>query len=463
MKKTLISIVCLLTITGWSSAQAADGSFSDLDRSSPNFGAIEFLKEAGIIKGYQDGTFKPRQSINRAEALKIILLSKEYLGQKVVATEIKDLVFPDVNSTDWFYNYVRLAFNAKIVDGYPDGTFKPAQEVNAAESLKMAILTFETQFKVYAPTEDPYLDVKKDDWFASYVDYAKQSQLIEAYGDYKYLPSRQMSRGEFAELVFRLIYLKKNNVSKFPLSLNWNYCNNYQAGYKIKYPFSWQKFVTGEQLLIWKQDVGNNQISFARVFPNSATVVVVNDKNLLRLSLEQYIKLIDYGAGAEIEYLTLNGLQYASVYVKATGLQDSYFSMPNGNILVVYSQVGGGPMAVQLKEEIRYMLGSIRESNQKSTLALENCFDPIIVEPAVSEVTAKEKILSELNSHVLVEGAGKTAIDTLGDAYILLTDTIGIGTGPVDYYYSPTYSMTVKLDRNSDTILAIKNEKTTSF
>ena len=47
--------------------------FSDVNVGDKHYLAIKFLKERHIIDGYEDGTFKPTQDINRAEALKIIL------------------------------------------------------------------------------------------------------------------------------------------------------------------------------------------------------------------------------------------------------------------------------------------------------------------------------------------------------------------------------------------------------
>ncbi|MBD3269919.1 hypothetical protein GF376_00155 [Candidatus Peregrinibacteria bacterium] len=465
--KNLLSLLIgsVVFIGSIPNVMAAD-SFPDVNRNNPNYGAIEFLQEAGIVKGYPDGTFGPKKAINRAEALKIVLLAKEYLGEKVTVDDLKTIEFPDVGQNDWYYNFVRLALSAGIIEGYPDGTFKPAQTVNAVESLKMALKTIDDQFEEYEVVENPYADIQADEWYATYVDYAKEAQIIEAFGDYKYIPDREMTRGEFSEIVFRLIYILKNEQSKYPLSLNWNYCNNYQEGYKIKYPHSWEKYVAGDQAIFWKQDIANGQVSFARVFPNSATVIVVSDDNVQGLTLEQYIDLIDYGENAQKQFLTLNEIPYASVYIEATGLQDSYFEMPDGTILIVYSQVGSGILAPQLKEQIRYMIGSIRESNSPSELEFENCGEiknEQNNDEDLEENATTEDVLTQLLKNVLISGKASESIKLIEDFVIFETDTIGIGTGPVDYYYSEEYNLTVKVDRESDTILATKKDKTSSF
>ena len=49
------------------------------------------------------------------------------------------------------------------------------------------------------------------------------------------------------------------------------------------------------------------------------------------------------------------------------------------------------------------------------------------------------------------------------DAVIIETDVIGRGNGPVDYYYSSKFDLTIKLDRNLDVILDIQEGKTSAF
>lgn len=52
--------------------------FNDVSISHPNADAIQYMKETGIIEGYSDGTFKPENPVNRAEILKMLLLGLGY-------------------------------------------------------------------------------------------------------------------------------------------------------------------------------------------------------------------------------------------------------------------------------------------------------------------------------------------------------------------------------------------------
>ncbi len=92
--------------------------------------------DLGIVDGYPDGTFQPDAPINRAEALKILFL----------ATELPPFddgeysnVFSDVKESDWFAEFIRDALSYDFVEGYDDGTFRPAQAITRAEAAKIVL------------------------------------------------------------------------------------------------------------------------------------------------------------------------------------------------------------------------------------------------------------------------------------------------------------------------------------
>lgn len=63
----------LVTILGAASASFAN-TLSDIE-GSPNKEAIVYLQTTGIINGYADGTFKPHATVNRAELLKMLVVA----------------------------------------------------------------------------------------------------------------------------------------------------------------------------------------------------------------------------------------------------------------------------------------------------------------------------------------------------------------------------------------------------
>lgn len=172
--------------------------FSDVDSSNPNYTAIMDLKSRGIIGGYSDGTFKPNQEVNRVEALKIILL-----GAKIeVPDATTSLTFKDTNSSEWYAKYLLKAVELKIVQGYADGTFKPTQTVNLAENLKMLINTKQIDLSGITVNTDPYADTPATEWYAKFIQYAKEHNWVTADSSNKVYPGQGMTRGKLAQLIY---------------------------------------------------------------------------------------------------------------------------------------------------------------------------------------------------------------------------------------------------------------------
>jgi len=113
-------------------------NFSDVLILHQNYEAITWLKEHGIVNGYADNTFKPNNLINRAEALKIIILGSGLEGEKP-----SENPFPDVDKDEWFAPIVNTALIKEIVQGDQYGKFNPSQNINLAEVLKIILLTNE--------------------------------------------------------------------------------------------------------------------------------------------------------------------------------------------------------------------------------------------------------------------------------------------------------------------------------
>lgn len=96
------------------------------------------LKDLGIIEGYEDGELRLEQTITRAEMC--VVLSKMAGMQDAAQLLVDDLAeFSDVKVSAWYTGYINLASQNNWVSGYPDGTFKPNNEVTNAEALAMIL------------------------------------------------------------------------------------------------------------------------------------------------------------------------------------------------------------------------------------------------------------------------------------------------------------------------------------
>ena len=148
----------------WGSCNVDAGEFSDVSSSHPYAEAIRWGKESGVLSGYPDGTFGPDKTVNRAEFLKIVLGAK---GSDV-ASASSPTGFRDVDENAWYTPYVRYGKQQGIVQGYPDGSFKPEQPVNFAEALKMAYVALGIEGNTSAGGA----------WYEQYLNHAKDNGVL---------------------------------------------------------------------------------------------------------------------------------------------------------------------------------------------------------------------------------------------------------------------------------------------
>ncbi|KKR23962.1 MAG: fibronectin type III domain-containing protein, partial [Candidatus Peregrinibacteria bacterium GW2011_GWE2_39_6] len=111
--------------------KATKKSYGDVDLAAWYAPYIEVAKAAGMVKGYEDGTFRPNDTINRAEALK--LLMEGLLTDKRVALDptqgllvnfgLTENPFTDLDLDTWYAEYVLDAYARGLVSGYEDHAF----------------------------------------------------------------------------------------------------------------------------------------------------------------------------------------------------------------------------------------------------------------------------------------------------------------------------------------------------
>ncbi len=171
--------------------------FADIDETTIEGKASLNLYEKGIIGGYPDGEFKGENAVNRAEAAKFILLARD--GEISEESDNPDR-FPDVSSGQWFHKYVMTCELEGIIEGYPDGFFRPQDTVNTVEFLKMLAIAFDLELGL----DYSYEDVQKIDWFSDYAGIAEKYTLFP---DRITLlePDKELTRNEVAVAIYQLL------------------------------------------------------------------------------------------------------------------------------------------------------------------------------------------------------------------------------------------------------------------
>jgi len=191
-------------------------SFSDVTQETDYLDSINWMTENGIVQGYPDGSFKPNDCVNRAEFLKMLFKTLE-----IDTTQSTAELFPDTPEDAWYTPYVKTARERGVASGYEDGLFRPDRCVNRVEAVKMAIAEF------YPGDIPKYLNFSVDvndvflrRWYTNsmafafsrdllgmkHIEYLGRGEFNEPLttGEFNYFPSDSISRGEVAEMLYRV-------------------------------------------------------------------------------------------------------------------------------------------------------------------------------------------------------------------------------------------------------------------
>ena len=169
--------------------------FSDVDGSTLEGQAIIDLYQRGIIEGYPDGSFRPNEMVNRAQALKILFLARYGAVEELQNSG----VFSDVLNDQWYTRFVMRGVQDGIISGYPDRSFRPERVVNTVEILKMTVLIFGLELNLpYSYTD---LEVG---WYTPYVGAGQTYKLfLDRFS--QLFPSQSLTRGEVSFLVSQIL------------------------------------------------------------------------------------------------------------------------------------------------------------------------------------------------------------------------------------------------------------------
>lgn len=149
------------------------------------------------IIGYPDGTVQPNGQITRAEATTIFfrLLTEESRSANLTKTN----GYTDVASDAWYNTAVSTMTKAGIVDGYPDGTFRPDAPITRAEMAKIISL-----FAKLDKSESRFSDIAGH-WAEAYIKLAAGNGWIAGYPDGTFGPQRNITRAETATMINRVL------------------------------------------------------------------------------------------------------------------------------------------------------------------------------------------------------------------------------------------------------------------
>jgi rare lipoprotein A len=215
--------------------QSLLANFSDVKSDYEYVNSINSLKENGCISGYADGTFKPENKINRAEALKLILTcldipkiyteetfsvpaGSSYLvnGNEVKINEDSEikikvpfnpdkypaLEFRDLSNQEWFIGVLKEALVREIITGYADNTIKAERTVTKGEFFAMLYRVVPSELQKADLSKDLANDALIGQWYTEPLSFFVQNNLLGKDAENNINPFRELNRGQVAHFIY---------------------------------------------------------------------------------------------------------------------------------------------------------------------------------------------------------------------------------------------------------------------
>lgn len=169
--KNLKQVLALGMAFSLTMSTMAGAAFTDQDSiNKANTEAVDLLTNLSIIKGYEDGSFKPEGTVTRAEMAKMIYTIRNGGNDDASAYESVETSFTDIKG-HWAEGYIKYLQNTGIVAGKSATKFDPDATVTTAEAMKMAL--------VLGGYRSDKANLTGAEWFNNTVSWATTNQLTD--------------------------------------------------------------------------------------------------------------------------------------------------------------------------------------------------------------------------------------------------------------------------------------------
>jgi S-layer homology domain len=156
---------------------------------------IQALVGKGVIDGYPDGTFKPDQSITRAEFSKLVAKAFQY-------QPVNQGYFSDT-SNNWAKTFIGSVVHHKVMNAFPDGTFKPQEQLTRAQMATMLtrIIQLGKPEEKYNKWPASFTDVSTDNWAFQNIEIVNKLGLFPPSYKSEFHPNQLVTRAESAWMI----------------------------------------------------------------------------------------------------------------------------------------------------------------------------------------------------------------------------------------------------------------------
>ncbi|MGI5911884.1 MAG: S-layer homology domain-containing protein [Syntrophomonadaceae bacterium] len=194
----LLLVTNLPAVGGEPGKATASSSFSDVTPQDPNLIYIQYISQLNLIKGFPDGTFHPREGLTRAQAAVVLAQAAKLYTPAVSATP-----FSDLPVDHWAAPYITAAARAGYIQGFPDGSFRPDEQLTRAQGITLVMSLCTQPDRAVLPA---LLDIDSSHWAAPALATALALEMIGRSPDGKNIyPDAIMNRGSMARALAILL------------------------------------------------------------------------------------------------------------------------------------------------------------------------------------------------------------------------------------------------------------------
>ena len=129
---SLVMVLCMMPTMAFAASSSAE--YSDISGEKCE-GAVNVLSALGVIDGYEDGTYRPDETISRAELTKIVITALGVADYASATTTD----YTDMANAQWAIPYVEYATNLNLVEGYGDGRFGPSDDITYEQAATLIV------------------------------------------------------------------------------------------------------------------------------------------------------------------------------------------------------------------------------------------------------------------------------------------------------------------------------------
>lgn len=174
--------------------------FGDLTEAEWARDAVMFLNRAGIVSGYEDGSFRPNNLVTREEFAKLAVTAAG------LGTSGYDGGFADVSASDWFAGFIASASQKNLIGGIGGGMFGTGSHVTREDAACIIFRTLNYKGLCLEIKENTFADADDTSAYAQdAIGTLSANKIINGMGDNMFAPKNNLTRAESAMLIHAMV------------------------------------------------------------------------------------------------------------------------------------------------------------------------------------------------------------------------------------------------------------------